>query len=136
MNSCNVSKEWIDHGGRVGIKENNLENSPTIFVAQIELINKKAIAFTSGDVDVPISWEIQTQVFPKVSIKNKRPKAFKWDGRYRLNHPDPTKEDLFWDEWLNEQREVIMFLDLENENIIHVEIFSEERVMELQKTFF
>jgi hypothetical protein len=136
--NCNqntITMDWIDHGGRDTIDLQRLTHeAPTIFISTVRLIQKKATEYTKGDIQIPTVWSIKVKMSPLITLKGQKPLSFQWEGRYRPDYPDKLLEDLFWEKWEeSNEKNVIVFLSNQNQNILHVELYSESVNEEILK---
>lgn len=123
----NIPMKWTNHGGR---NEQDYKvitkNASAIFIASIVKIKQLPIEYSQGDIHVPTIWGMDVIITPEQFLKGKIKEQIKWIGRYRINHPDPMLEDIFWKEWVKDENlKAIIFLSENNQTILHVDLFSE-----------
>lgn len=139
--NCNqniIPMKWMNHGGRNAQDYKIItKNASTIFIASLVKINQLPIEYTKGDIHIPTIWEMNVMIVPEKIFKGAIKEQIKWIGRYRINHPDPMLEDIFWKEWVKDENlKAIIFLSETDKTILHADIFSEIKKEEIKNILY
>lgn len=130
----NIPMKWTNYGGRNEQDYNAIaKNASVIFVASIVKIKQLPIEYSQGDIHTPTIWEMKVIITPEQILKGEIKGQLKWIGRYRINHPDPVLEDIFWKEWVKDESvKAIVFLSEKGQSILHADLFSEIKYEEIK----
>jgi len=121
--------QWKYHGG---FKEPDLgrivEQSSSIIIGKMAIEQRKVTEYSTGDVRIPVVSQLTVRFALSRVLRGQCHRDFLIKGRSRPHYPDPTLEDRFWSEWLEDTgSEVVAFL-LDDDEILYMECLNSSRL--------
>lgn len=121
--------QWKYHGG---FKEPDIgriiEQSSLIIIGKMAIEQRKVTEYSTGDARIPVVLQLTVRFGLSRVLRGQFTGDFMIKGRSRPNHPDPTIEDRFWSEWLEDTgNEVVAYL-LDDDEILYMECLDSSRL--------